>query len=104
MTVYYCDYAEPTNGFTHDELVELNRTEHNLFARAEDSGSEGCYVEVARYHYDTWYRYAFSKFLDGDTEGMSAVEAAKKHAAEINAGGCTLPLIFNLERYPRCPN
>lgn len=40
----------------------------DLLARAECSGSEGCYVEVARWSYlrERWERFAFEKCLGGE--------------------------------------
>lgn len=42
--------------------------DHGLVARAENSGCEGCYIEVARWNpsANQWQRYAFLKVFGGE--------------------------------------
>ena len=76
-------------GFRHETLesiIALQTDTMDLFAHAENSGSEGCYVEIARWSYtrQRWERFAFCKLFNEEIEGLSAVDAAKKIAAQIN--------------------
>ena len=69
-----------------------------IWARAEASGSEGCYVEVARWDREAveWCKFAFLKILDhglmeeilpekGEVKELSADETAEWLAGRINA-------------------
>lgn len=85
-SLYGSGMLRPT---THQELIALNTEEPGLLlARAENSGSEGCYVEVARWSFKRtrWERYCFHKFFDGDVEGKTAIQLCQEMAAEINRG------------------
>ena len=78
---------------TLDELKAENDRGGMLLARAENSGSEGCYVEVAKWNESTerWERYAFEKYFGGEHPGdddlATCMSTAEKYAAEINAAG-----------------
>lgn len=69
------------------ELVAENRIEGDLWARAEFSGSEGCYAEVAKWNHDSqqWERYAFEKYFADEYD--SALGIAKLAASVINSSG-----------------
>lgn len=59
----------------------------DLWARAEQSGCEGCYVEVAKWNAGSqrWERFAFEKFFGGEMwDGLNAEETAMRVAAIIN--------------------
>ena len=84
-------------GITLPELVKHNAERRDLWARAEFSGCEGCFCEVARWNPKTerWERFASAKCFGGehpsekDREGVHAHETAEKFAQEINdAGSC----------------
>jgi hypothetical protein len=92
FTRYETGAVWPTRITFADLLVE--QLDHGmLFARAELSGSEGCYVEVCRWNDANWRyeRYAFVKLLSGEeyTElfAGSTVDAAREMAWRINAAG-----------------
>ena len=100
---YYGNAA--MTGIEHTALCEHNRKNGDLLARAENSGSEGCYVEVARWSYERnrWERFCFVKFLGGEDrerEDWPVAKLAEHHANEINnaarSGQDRLPLIHNL--------
>jgi hypothetical protein len=65
-------------------------TSGDFLARAENSGSEGCYIEVARWS-DTreqWERFAFLKVFGGEVTSardLSSDETAEKIASLLNA-------------------
>lgn len=58
-------------GPTIEELLAIAK-DGALFARAEESGCEGCHVEVARWrqgddcHTGQWMRFAFNKVFGGE--------------------------------------
>lgn len=59
----------------------------DLYARAELSGCEGCYVEVSRWNRHTarWERFCFEKFFGSELwEGLGEVDTAVRVAAIIN--------------------
>ncbi len=62
-----------------------------LLARAEQSGCEGCYIEVAKWNETAkkWQRYAFEKVFGGEDgkEPETATATAERIAKEINAAG-----------------
>lgn len=82
----------PMGSITLDELKAENAKTGLLLARAENSGCEGCYVEVAKWNTETdrWERYAFEKYFGGehpsevDDDRVSCFTTAEKFAAEIN--------------------
>lgn len=81
--------------------VKDSTVDDGLVARAENSGSEGCYIEVARWNKDAqrWQRYAFLKVFGGedltleeqdeaekrDNGALGSVATAQRIAAHINA-------------------
>jgi len=88
MNVFYSLYGRLCARISREQLLAEQRRDGMLFARTEQSGSEGCYVEVARWSEarGRWERYAFLKFLNGDDPHFpSCVEAASRYAGEINA-------------------
>lgn len=75
----------------------------DLMARAEESGCEGCYIEVARWNdkLRQWQRFAFEKVFGGEEggqDGESARDAAIRIANRINQahGVDFVPLIHTL--------
>ena len=93
---------------TFDDLLKHQEEHGDLLARSENSGSEGCYVEVARWkpgsdcHSGSWRRYAFRKYFDGDQTSdasLSASDIAWHFAEKINALGNN-----NIEFIHRLPN
>jgi len=59
----------------------------SLWARAENSGSEGCYVEVAKWNFvsNRWERFAFEKFFGGEMwDDLGDEQTAMRVAAIIN--------------------
>jgi hypothetical protein len=81
------------------------RIKDALFARAEHSGSEGCYVEVARWSgkHNTWCRFAHFKCFGGEvrTDKLGAEEAASRIADSINKWHQShpLPIIYHLPNF-----
>ena len=74
----------------------------DVFARAEESGCEGMYVEVAKWNEKNkqWQRYAFFKFLGGEIgDDLSCEEEARIVAEMINKGRDSESFIHNLPDY-----
>lgn len=80
------------------KLLDLCKSEQDVLARAENSGSEGCYVEIARWNpaYQMngnpqkggWNRFAFDNFFTGQIwKNLSAYETAERIAGIINLRG-----------------
>jgi hypothetical protein len=99
-------YGGAFGTLSFEELLADGRKSQLLLARAEESGSEGCYCEVAKWSFDRnrWERYCFAKFLGGEgvesEEGLTPRELADRYAAAINAtGGWAMALIHNLPTY-----
>ena len=72
-----------------EDLVALNRKDGDLFAHAERSGCEACYVEVARWCFDKhcYRRWAFCKFFGGEVPEIpdaNDVETCRHVARIIN--------------------
>lgn len=97
------------SGIEHEALCEHNREHGDLLARAENSGCEGCYVEVARWSEkrQRWERFCHIKFLGGEDrtrEDWPADRLARHYAVEINEAARPaqdmLPLIHNLPDRP----
>jgi len=77
------------SGIDHAALCAHNREHGDLLARAENSGCEGHYVEVARWSYkrERWERYCHCKFLGGDDRERAdwpPKKLAEHYAREIN--------------------
>jgi hypothetical protein len=63
----------------------------DLWARAEQSGCEGCYCEIARWSNKNhrWERFAFAKFFGGEhpeAPEAGSIETAALYARDINRG------------------
>ncbi len=86
FSLYTVD-GQLSRGVSLADLLKV-ASEWCLFARAEDSGSEGCYVEVARWNAKThrWERFAFEKCFGGEdgNEPGSAHATAARVASHIN--------------------
>ena len=70
-----------------DGLLEMQRNEGMLWAHAEDSGSESCYCEVARWNEAArrFERYAFAKCADDRFPELPEATDVKtaEHAAQL---------------------
>ena len=89
--MHYAHYNndDPWQHSDHAALCERNKQEGDLLARAENSGCEGFYVEVARWSFkrDRWERYCHFKFLggeDNEREDWKPKQLAEHYAREIN--------------------
>ena len=76
----------------------------DLIARAEHSGSEACYVEVARWSAlrQRWERFAFEKFFGGELwRNLNAGDTCERLADIINrrAGTHRCSFIHNLPSF-----
>ncbi len=80
---------------TMEQLCEL-ASKGEVFARAENSGCEGCYVEVARWNQEAneWQRFCFEKVFGGEDlkldqqigdDACGAESTAERIANRINA-------------------
>jgi hypothetical protein len=106
MTTRFAAYGSEVIGEGHTlaQLIEFQKSEGTLFARAENSGCEGCYCEVARWNLKThrWERFAFLKCFGGEwVDGItSASKTAAKFAEAINsAGHCGLSIVHVMPEY-----
>lgn len=70
----YGNWTRPMDYLSLEDLVNHNLEHQDLWARVEFSGSESCYVEVARWNNtaNRWERYAFCKMMDVEIEDESA--------------------------------
>ena len=106
MNFSYSLYGTDCERISHEQVLAEQHRDGMLFARAEQSGSEGCCVEVARWSEARcrWERYAFHKFLDGDDPQLfSCVEAACHYAKEINqATSHVTTFLPIIHRMPDC--
>lgn len=90
-------------------LAQLLRTP-DLIARAEQSGCEACYVEVARWSClrSRWERFAFEKFFGGEIwPDLGQNETCEKLAKIINdrSDVCgTVAFIHNLPSFNSAPH
>jgi hypothetical protein len=74
MEILFAQYGKLGFGsLSIDDLLKLN-----CIARTEDSGSEGCYCEIARWNIKEkkFQRFAFCKFLGGEIENQDAFGCA----------------------------
>ncbi len=87
MNIFYSLYGKPCERISREQLLAEQHRDGMLFARAEESGSEGCYVEVARWYEARWRweRYAFLKFLNGD-DPQFLVPDLRHHLLEASRG------------------
>lgn len=89
-------------GISLQDIIAMQHEGAGLIARAEESGSEGCYVEVARYKNRTCCRYCFFKCFGGEIlDEMNSRETAECIARVINNAGNTQlsSLIHHLPDY-----
>jgi hypothetical protein len=111
----FARYVPPEQGLQRglpfDELLAMAK-DGSIMARAENSGCEGCYVEVARWSEkeQRWERYCFNKVFGGEdlrlehqTAGyeVGAEATAERIAARINlaSGNAYMPLIHRLPNW-----
>lgn len=95
-------------GFSLQELVDRQRDQQLLTARAEDSGCEGTYVEVSEWSNDRqrWERLCFLKCFGGEYPGepeLPETETALRFVKDINAASWLAdeaPLIHCLPNVP----
>lgn len=83
----------------------------DLVARAENSGCEACYVEVARWSFirHRWERFAFAKFFGGEIKefpDLGDEETCKKIADLINErqGGSPATMIHSFPSFGETQN
>lgn len=86
---HYALYNNVAQSFDHAALCAHNREHGDLLARAENSGCEGFYVEVARWSFkrERWERYCHFKFLGGEDRerpDWPPKRLAEHYAREIN--------------------
>ena len=96
----FTKYGRPMVDIGLTDLIGHNRIHGDLWARAEDSGCEGCYCEVARWDKENrrWSRYAFEKYF-GD-EHHTGWQLANAAAGAINGGReDDLVLIHSMPNY-----
>ena len=106
----FCLYspAERKSPMQHVSLDDMMKTE-DLRSLDEESGSESCYVEVARWSHkrEQWELYAFLKTMDvtffeneGDEDEIEINDRGKAQliSAMINEGRCD-KLIAALPRW-----
>ncbi len=84
-------YGEaPLESVTVADLIDPKKYEPGeIWAHVENSGSEGTYVEVARWSRKAaaWRKYAFEKYLGGELdENIRSRESAEIVTNAINAG------------------
>lgn len=89
MVAHYCLYGSPHNVLDVEDMLQLQRRDGMLYARAEQSGSEGTYVEVAIWNdnHRQWQRYAFMKCFGGEHPSLpdaESIETATRFATDIN--------------------
>lgn len=102
-STYSSGHAGLSSPISHAALIAMNIAEGSLLARAENSGSEACYVEVARWNDKTerFERFAFAKVFGGEHPGSpdaTCILTAERFAAEINESGD--PWISFIHRLP----
>lgn len=99
MSDHFCLYGAQHGSIDFAALLELQRETHELFARAENSGSEGTYAEVARWNHSArqWQRYAFLNCFGTDTE--NSMEEATRYVDQINALQHNCGFIHTLPQY-----
>jgi hypothetical protein len=103
--IRYSLYGGGMQTISHPNLCIANTETGDFLARAENSGCEGCYTEVARWSHrrKRWERFCFAKFLGGEDQTLeSPRELATRHAAAINAAANTDQI--NLALIHRMPN
>ena len=85
----FARYGSESNSISIKALAE----DIDCVARIEESGSEGYYVEVARwYDSEGWCKIAFGKFFD--------LDEAKQAESLINQNSAMLPIIHSLPTAP----
>ena len=106
LTTRFCAYGDVLGeGWTLAELVEYQKDSGTLFARAENSGCEGCYCEVARWNMTAhrFERFCFLKCFGGEwsEEIDSSRQTAAKFAEAINsaAGHAGLCVVHVMPQY-----
>jgi hypothetical protein len=86
------------NGFDKigwDDLLAIQDEHWSLWARVEESGSEGIYLEIARWNMTThqWQRFAFHKWEDPKDNQPHTL------AKRINTNGTPLRVIHVMPNY-----
>ena len=68
MSIRFAKYGSSAlgGGVSLADLITESKETSYLWAHAEDSGCESCYVEVAKWDdkHKAWFKYAFLKTLD----------------------------------------
>lgn len=112
MVAHYCLYGSPHNVMDVEELLELQRKDGMLYARAEQSGSEGTYVEVAIWNsnHRQWQRYAFMKCFGGEHPTLpdaGSIQTARRFADDVNqilhTQDVSFSIVHNMPQYTKDP-
>lgn len=91
--LHFCLYDGAATDTTYHDVLRVAEETGMIFARAEYSGSEGCYVEVARWNqeWNEWQRFAFCKVFDGEPEPEKAFARCNWIAAKLNHASGSFP-------------
>lgn len=112
MSAHFALYGAPHNGLYVEELLDMQRKDGMLFARAEQSGSEGTYVEVAIWNsnHRQWQRYAFMKCFGGEHKELpdaGSIQTARRFADDINqimyTQDVSFSIVHNMPQYTNDP-
>lgn len=112
----FMQYGAGGRNISLASLIEESRSEGLLVARAEFSGCEGCYVEVAKWNTGSqrYERYAFEKVFGGEHPSedgeagrvVSAAKTAQLFCNEINGAGAGvddyMPIVHSMPNYEAC--
>lgn len=107
--IHYSIYSAGLLTINHLNLCALQKATGEYLARAEDSGCEGIYTEVARWSYSRqrWERFCFVKFLGGEDANhpdWTPRQLAEHYAAEINLSAgpdhALQPIVHRMECVP----
>jgi len=90
-------YGDSGSHISFEDLLK----ETECLVRIEDSGSEGSYIEVAKWNEtdEVWQRFCFGKFLGGEIEDMDALPIAKMIRDQLEKDWGYGSLVHNLDNY-----
>lgn len=111
-TIRFSSYGDPIGATcTLQDLIDQSRRDGMLYARAEDSGCEGCYCEVCIWNDEArrFERFAFVKLFGGEFEIATGECAGERESAEYCArlineastawNNARLPIIHRMPTY-----
>lgn len=105
MSIRFTIYGDELfTGITLEELIAAQEKDGLFWARAENSGSESTYCEVARWNHTTvrWERFCFAKCLDHrlpDAPDASDKDTAIALANMINLCNETVSIVHSMPNY-----